>query len=62
MVEGEAGIEAEVDGFIKEVLPNLKTGFSVTERVVPYKEEERTLTSVEYGQALFVIKSEKSQK
>lgn len=51
----EEEIKAEVDGVIKEVLPNLKAGFSVTEKVAQYEEEERALTSVEYGQELFTI-------
>lgn len=54
-LEKEEEIKAEADGIVKEILPDQKTGFRVTERVEQYKGEERALTSVEYGQELFTI-------
>ena len=63
-VEKEIIIQAQSDGIITEILPNEKTHFAPKELREYYEtkdeegithKEERILTSVEYGQALFTI-------
>lgn len=51
----EEFIEAEADGVIKEILP----AYEITDAEGSEPQKDRTLTSVEYGQALFIIESEK---
>lgn len=67
-LDKEEIIEAEADGIIKEILPKAETGFTANKIKEQYEttdeegnkqQKERTLTSVEYGQTLFILEAEK---